>query len=151
MKLELGKADLILIIGAILTTVGAFSPMLNIAGLQNVSYADAADPEVYLLILLAIAAAVLAAVNMRKFALFPAIGAWIVMLWPILKNMGGGSDDDGGLLGKITDAVSDPLQKVTEQLFSNVFDFEWGGYAFLIGMVLVLVGGIMTFLSARKA
>lgn len=151
MKLELGKADLILIVGAVLTTIGAFSPMLNIAGLQDVSYADAADPEVYLLILCVIAAAAMTIINQRKFAILPAVGAWIVVLWPILKNMGGGSDDDGGLLGKITDAVSDPLQKVTEQLFSNVFDFEWGGYAFLIGMILVLIGGVMTFLSAKNA
>ena len=82
--------------------------------------------------------------------MFAAIGAWLVLLWPIISNLGG-SDDDGGLLGKVTDAVADPLQRVAQELFTNVFDFEVGGFAFLIGMIVMLAGSIMNFMASRKA
>ena len=151
MNVTLGRNDFITIIGSLMVASGAFMPMVNVAGLNEVSYADAADPEVYLLVLAAIAASVLIIIDKRKFSLFAALGAWLVMLWPIISNLGGGSDDDGGLLGKVTDAVADPLQKVAQELFTNVFDFEIGGFAFLIGMIAMLVGAIMNFMASRSA
>ncbi len=149
MQVNLGKNDILMLVAAVLVTVGAFSPMIDIAGFKTVSYADAASPEVYVLVLLALATPFIGLFKDRKFSLLTAIGAWLVLLWPVLKNIGSGSDDDGGLLGKITDAAADPLQKVTEQIFSNVLDFEWGGYAFFIGMILLLVGGVRGFMGAK--
>lgn len=142
--MNLSKNDIITIVGSLLAAIGAFMPMINVGGLGTVSYADASDPEVYLLVVLALAASGVVFAGKRKFSLFAAVGAWLVMLWPVISNLGGG-DDDGGLLGKVTDAVKDPLQQVAQKLFSNVFDFEIGGYAFLIGMILMLVGAGMNF------
>ncbi|MCK0069671.1 hypothetical protein [Kordiimonas laminariae] len=149
MQINLEKNDILLLIAAALTVVGAFGPMINLAGIDTVSYADAASPEVYALVVLALAAPLIGLFKDRKFSLFAAIGAWLVLLWPVLKNIGSGGEDDGGLLGKITDAAADPLQKVTEQIFSNVLDFEWGGYAFLIGMILLLVGSVRGFMGTK--
>jgi len=56
-----------------------------------------------------------------------------------------GDDDGGGMLGKLKDAAADPMRQVAEQLFSNVLDFQWGGFAFLGGMILVLAGAVMNF------
>lgn len=133
-----------------MVAVGAFMPMIDIAGLNKVSYADASSPEVYLLVVLAIAASVLIFVGKRGLSIIGGVGAWLVLLWPVISNLGGG-DDDGGLLGKVTDAVADPLTKVTQKIFSNVLDFEIGGYVFLVGMLLVLIASIMNFMAARKA
>ena len=144
MSVNLGKNDFITIAGSVLVAVGAYAPMISLGRLGDVSYADASKPEVYGLIFLAILASVLIFANKRKLSMFAAIGAWLVLLWPVLSNMGGGSDD-GGMLSKITDAAADPLQKVAEQLFSNILDFQWGGFAFLGGMILVLVGSVMNF------
>lgn len=151
MNITLGRNDILTLVGSLLVAIGAFMPMITIAGFNDVSYADAADPEVYLLVLLAVAASALVLAGKRGFSLYAAVGAWLVLLWPVISNLGGGRDDDGGLLGKITDAAADPLQKVTEKIFSNVLDFEVGGYAFLIGMIVMLVGGVMNFMAARKA
>jgi len=145
MSVTLGKNDFITMAGSVLVGVGAYAPMISLGRLGDVSYADATKPEVYGLVFLAILASVLIFADKRKFSLFAGVGAWLVLLWPVISNMGGGSDDGGGLLGKITDAAADPLQKVAEQLFSNVLDFQWGGFAFLGGMILVLVGSGMNF------
>jgi len=150
MSVTLGKNDYLTIAGSLMVAVGAFMPMINIAGLNKVSYADASSPEVYLLVLSAVAASALIFLGKRGLSIVGGIGAWLVLLWPVISNMGGGGDD-GGLLGKVTDAVADPLTKVTQKIFSNVLDFEIGGYAFLIGMLLLLIGSVMNFLASRKA
>ena len=148
MSITLGKNDFITGAGSVLVAVGAYAPMINLAGLGTVSYADASKPEVYGLVLLALLASVVILAGKRGLSMYAGIGAWLVMLWPVISNIGGGGDD-GGLLGKVTNAVKDPLQQVAQKLFSNVLDFEWGGYAFLIGMILILVGGIMNFRAGQ--
>jgi uncharacterized membrane protein YgdD (TMEM256/DUF423 family) len=142
---KLKQNDFITITGSLMVAVGAFMPMIDLKGLANVAYADAAEPEVYLLVALALAASGVIFASKRRFSLFAAIGAWLVMLWPVIKNIGGG--DDGGLLGKVTNAVKDPLQQVTQKLFSNVFDFELGGFVFVGGMLVLLVGAVKNFKS----
>lgn len=140
------------IAGSLMVAIGAFMPMIDLARINKMSYVDAAGGQAYLLVIFALLAGGLVFLDKRKFSLFAAIGAWAVLLWPVLKRMGGGGD---GLLGKITDAAADPIQRaaeeVTGKLFSNFFDFEVGGYAFLVGMLLVLIASLMNFLASRKA
>ena len=147
MSVTLGKNDFITMAGSVLVAIGAYGPMISLGRLGTVSYADATKPEVYGLVFLALVASVLIVADKRKFSMYAAVGAWLVLLWPVISNMGGGSDD-GGMLGKLKDAAADPLQKVAEQLFSNVLDFQWGGIAFLGGMIIVLVGAVMNFKAA---
>ena len=149
MSVSLSRDDFVTVAGSVMAAVGAFMPIVSIAGLSDFSYADAADPEVYLLVALALAASVLIFLGKRGFSMFAAIGAWLVLLWPVIKNMGGGGDDDGGLLGKVTDAVKDPAERIASELFSNVFDMQVGGYVFLVGMIVVLYGSIRLFLASR--
>ncbi|WP_417463929.1 hypothetical protein, partial [Kordiimonas sp.] len=96
---------------------------------------------------LAAVAVIVLLAGKAKFALPAAVGAWLLLLWPVLKNMGGG--DEGGLVGDIKDMVSNPAQKaaeqLTEKLFTNVLDLEWGGFAFLIGMLLMLISSVVVF------
>lgn len=155
MNITLGRNEILTLVGAMMVAVGAFMPMINIGGFGTMSYADAADPEVYLLVLFALGAAVMLHIEkLRIFSLVDAIGAWIVLLWPVISNMGGGSSDRGGLLDQLF-KVTDPIQKaateVTGKIFSNIFDMEPGGYVFLIGMILMTVGAVMAFLAARKS
>lgn len=154
MNLNLGRNDIITIVGSLLVAIGAFMPMIKIANIGTMSYADAADPEVYLLVAFALAASVVVFLDKRKFSLFAAIGAWLVLLWPVIKNMGGDSGDDGGLMGKLS-KVTDPIQKaasdVAGKIFSNVFDMEIGGMMFVLGMIVMTVGAVMAFMAAKKA
>lgn len=154
MNLNLGRNDIITIVGSLLVAIGAFMPMIKIANIGTMSYADAADPEVYLLVAFALAASVVVFLDKRKFSLFAAVGAWLVLLWPVIKNMGGDSGDDGGLMGKLS-KVTDPIQKaasdVAGKIFSNVFDMEIGGMMFVLGMIVMTVGAVMAFMAAKKA
>ncbi|WP_262689394.1 hypothetical protein [Kordiimonas aestuarii] len=146
MNKSLSGAGLCTAIGAILAIVGLFSPMLDIGGMGTVAYADVAETDAYIITALAAIAVVVLFLNKAKLALPAAFGAWLVLLWPILKNLGG---DDGGVIGEIKDIVSDPARKMaeemTEKLFTNVLDLEWGGFALLIGMLLMLVGSVVVF------
>lgn len=152
MSSSLGRNDYITIVGALMAAIGAFMPMIDLARINKMSYVDAAGGQAYLLVAFALVAAVLVFLKKRKFSLFAALGAWVVMLWPVLKRMGGGSSDSDGLLGKITEAAADPIQRAAEEitgkLFSNFFDFELGGYVFFAGMLLVLIGGVKNFLAS---
>ncbi|SDE36621.1 MULTISPECIES: hypothetical protein [Kordiimonas] len=154
MKISLGRNDIITLVGSLMVAIGAFLPMVEIGRIGTMSYADAADPEVYLLVAFALAATVVIFLDKRKFSLFAAIGAWLVLLWPVIKNMGGDSGDDGGLMGKLS-KVTDPIQKaasdVAGRIFSNVFDMEIGGLMFVLGMIVMTVGAVMAFMAAKKA
>jgi len=154
MSVTLGRNDYLTIAGSLMAAVGAFLPMIDLARINKMSYVDAAGGQAYLLVVFALLAAALIFLDKRKFSLFASIGAWVVLLWPVLKRMGGGSSDSDGLLGKITDAAADPLQRAAEEitgkLFSNFFNFELGGYVFFFGMLLVLIASIMNFMAARK-
>lgn len=155
MNVSLGRNDYLTIAGSLLVAVGAFMPMIDLARINKMSYVDAAGGQAYLLVAFAVLASVLIFLSKRKFSLFAAIGAWVVLLWPVLKRIGGGSSDSDGLLGKITDAAADPIQRAAEEitgkLFSNFFNFEIGGYIFFAGMILVLIAGILSFVNGKKA
>ncbi len=144
------RSEQLTLVGSILLAVGAFAPMIDLARLGTVSYADASGNEVYLLIVAGLAASGLIVAGKKQFSIFAVLLAWIVLLWPMLKNIGSGSDD-GGLLGKVTKKITDPLMDLTSRLFSNVLNFEWGGFVFLLGLILLTVGGVMVFLESRKA
>lgn len=146
MNISLGRAGLLTAIGAILAIIGLFSPMLDIGGMGTVAYADVAETDAYMIAALAAIAVIVLFLGKTKLALPAALGAWIVLLWPLLKNMGG---EDEGIMGSVKDMVSNPAQKmaeeVTEKLFTNVLDLEWGGFAFLIGMLLMLICSVAMF------
>jgi hypothetical protein len=146
MNTSLGRAGLLTAVGAILAIIGLFSPMLDIGGMGTVAYADVAETDAYMIAALAAIAVIVLFLGKSKLALPAALGAWIVLLWPILKNMGG---EDEGIMGSVKDMVSNPAQKmteeVTEKLFTNVLDLEWGGFAFLIGMLLMLISSVVVF------
>jgi hypothetical protein len=146
MNTSLSRAGLLTAIGAILAIVGLFSPMLDIGGMGTVAYADVAETDAYIIAALAAIAVIVLFLGKTKLALPAALGAWIVLLWPLLKNMGG---EDEGIMGEVKDMVSNPAQKMaeeaTEKLFTNVLDLEWGGFTFLIGMLLMLISSVVVF------
>lgn len=153
MQVNLGRNDIITIVGSLLVAVCAFMPMIEIARIGTMSYADAAGGKVYALIAFALVAGALVFLDKRKFSLFAAIGAWLVLLWPVISNMGGGSEDKGGLmdtLSKVTDPIKEAASNVAGKVFSNVFDMEVGGMLFMAGMLVMTIGTVMTFLAERK-
>ena len=108
-------------LGALLFIIGVFLPLASIPVVGDISYYRVDNMSAII----------------------------VVLLWPALKNMGGGSDD-GGMLGDLMGKATDPLADFASKLFTNINDFSWGGFIFLIGLLVLTAGGIMTTLKARK-
>lgn len=142
MKQPNRNISLLMFAGALMTIIGAFSPMLEVLHLKVISYADIGKPQLYLLIACALLAPALDAVRSRWGAFLAVLGVWGALCWPLIRwqlHL----ERERGLLGEIEKHVTDPLEEagehIAERLFLHVKDFEWGGYVFLVGIVLMTV------------
>lgn len=138
--------------GALMTIIGAFSPMLDVLHLKVISYAEIGKPQLYVLIACALLAAVCEGAKARKAALAAVVGAWGAICWPLIRwqlHL----EREHGFWGDIEKHVTDPLEEagehIAERLFLHVKDFEWGGYVFLGGLVLMTIAALVG-LRARK-
>ena len=136
-------------LGALLFIIGVFLPLASIPVVGDISYYRVDNMSAIIVVLLAAAAPILIIMNKEKLTALSPIAVWVVLLWPALKNMGGGSDD-GGMLGDLMGKATDPLADFAGKLFTNINDFSWGGFIFLIGLLVLTAGGVMTSLKARK-
>ena len=69
------RSEQLTLIGAIMVAVGAFAPMVEVARLGAVSYADASGNEVYMLIAASLAAAGLIVAGKKQFSIFAVLVA----------------------------------------------------------------------------
>ncbi len=138
-------------LGAILFIVGVFLPLASIPVVGDISYYRIDNTSGLLVVVLAAAAPALIFMNRSKMTALSAVGVWLVLLWPMLKNMGGGSDDSGvgGMIGDLVDSASDPLADLAGELFSNIDIFSLGGLVFVAGLLILSVGSIMTSLKSK--
>ena len=58
--------------------------------------------------------------------------------------------DSGGMLGDIVGKATDPLKNFAADLFMNINEFSWGGFVFIIGLLIMTIGAFMTTMKARK-
>lgn len=137
-------------IGALLYIVGVFLPIVSIPVVGDISYYKIDNMSGILTVIIAAAAPVVIFMKKEKFAAASAIGVWLVLLWPMLKEMGGSNDSDGGgMLGDLMGNATDPLADLAGRLFSNIDIFSLGGLFFVIGLLTLTVGGIITSLKAK--
>lgn len=138
-------------LGTILLILGVFLPLASIPVVGDISYYRVASTEAIIVVIFAISAPVLIMQNKAALTFVSAIGVWLTLLWPALKNMlSGGGSDDGGMLGKLTKQAADPLKDFAAELFTHIDSFSWGGFIFLIGLLTLTVGCVLTTRKARK-
>ena len=137
-------------LGTLLLILGVFLPLATIPVVGDISYYRVASTEAIIVTLFAISAPVLIMQNKAAFTFISALGVWLTLLWPALKNIFSGGGDDGGMLGKLTKQASDPLADFAAELFSRVDSFSWGGFIFLIGLLTLTIGCVLTTRKARK-
>ena len=136
-------------LGAILLILGVFLPLASIPVVGDISYYRVASTEAIIVVLFAISAPVLIMLKKAQLTFLSALGAWVTLLWPAIKSMFSGGSDDGGILGKLTKQASDPLADFAAELFTHIDSFSWGGFIFLIGLLTITVGCVMTTRKAR--
>lgn len=138
-------------IGTFLFVLGVFLPLASLPVIGDISYYRLDNASAIIAVLLAASAPVLIIMKKAALTFVSAIAVWVVLLWPALKNIGGGgSDDSGGLLGDLMGKATDPLADFAGDLFMNINEFSWGGFIFLIGLLVLTAGCVMTTLKARK-
>ena len=137
-------------LGTLLFIIGVFLPLASLPVVGDISYYRLDSTSAIIVVLLAAAGPGMIFLKKEMFTFASALAVWIVMLWPALKNMGGSSDDGGSMFGDLVGKATDPLKNFASDLFMNINDFSWGGFIFLIGLLIMTIGAFMTTMKARK-
>lgn len=134
--------------GAVLYSIGVFLPIASVRVIGDISYFRVDDVSAILTIVCAALALVMIGMKKEKLTAVPVVALWVVMLWPMLKDMfsGGG---DGGKLGDMMGKATDPLADLAGELLSKIDILSLGGIVFVVGLLLVTVGGVMTTVKAK--
>lgn len=135
-------------IGSVLFIAGAFMPLASLPVIGDISYYRADNMLAVVAVAFAASVPLLIMLKLDRLSIFGAMGAWLTLLWPILKNMGGSNDNN--FFDDLVDQASDPLQRFASELFSNIDSFSWGGYVFLCGLGLLTLGSIAAAVTGGK-
>ena len=127
------QLDFAVYVTAVILAVSLFLPMTSLPVIGEVSYNRVADIESYLVIAFCVAAVGLLLAGKSRFVAGSAIGVWVTLLFPAIRNALRTEDD--GLLARAAKQASGKLQEFAGDLFMNVLDFSWGGYVFLVALL----------------
>lgn len=131
-------------IGTILTIIGVFLPLASFMG-SDVSYYDVGGTEKYVFLIAVIAAPVMLFLNKQKFIMASAAVAWFSLLYPVIR--GWFKVENDGFLSKVSSKVGGALSDMTGSILTNVGDYSWGGFVFLIGLLVLTVGCVKVWRS----
>jgi len=131
-------------IGAVLTIVGAFLPLASFMG-SDVSYYDVGGTEKYIFLIAVIAGPAMLFLNKQKFIMASAVVAWLALFYPIIK--GWFKVENDGFLSKVGSKVGGALSDMAGSILTNVGDYSWGGFVFLIGLIVLTVGCVKVWKS----
>lgn len=137
-------------LGTLLLILGVFLPLASIPVVGDISYYRVASTAAIIVVIFAISAPALIMQKKAELTFISALGVWITLLWPAIKNMFSGGGDDSGILGKLTKQASDPLADFAAEIFTRIDSFSWGGFVFLIGLLTLTVGCVLTTRKARS-
>lgn len=126
--------------------VGVFLPLTSFAVIGNVSYYDAAQFEAYLVVALAITAPVLFMLKLTRLLWIPAVGVWVTLFLPWVKEIMGSGDES--LVGQISNKATSVKNEFAADLFLNISEYTWGGYIFVVALVVFTLCALI--LTAKK-
>ena len=129
------KLNIAIYLSAILLMVGVFLPLANLPIYGDITYNRIAEIESYLVIFFTLSAPVLLFLGKPKLVLLSPISVWAVLLFPALKNIFK-AEEERGFFAELGDKATSVMQDFAADLFLNITDFSWGGYVFLLGLVV---------------
>jgi len=141
------NVELAIYVSAILLAVGVFLPLTSLPIIGDVTYTSIAQIESYVVIFFAVTAPVFISIKSHRLLLVSVIGAWVTLLFPAIESLL--TPKDTSLLGKLGDKASSVMQEFAADLFLNIVEFSWGGFIFLLGLLLFTVFGIMRALQKK--
>lgn len=132
--------ELAVYISAILLAIGVFLPITELPIYGEVSYNKISSIESYLVVLFALSGPAFIFLNKIKLLKLSPIGAWLVLLFPAIKSLFKSSDSS--FFGEISGKASSAMQDFAGDLFLNIFEFSWGGFVFLIGLIVFTISSV---------
>jgi hypothetical protein len=109
--------------------IGVFLPLTELPAYGAVSYNKISPIESYLVVLFALSGPVFIFLNKTNFLKFSPIGAWLVLLFPAIKSLSKSGDSS--------------LLDFAGNLFLNIFEFGWGGFIFLLGLIVFSISSVI--------
>lgn len=126
--------ELAVYISAVILAIGVFLPLTELPAYGDVSYNKISPVESYLVILLALSGPLFIFLGKLKLLKFSALAVWLVLLFPAIKSLF--KSEDKSLLGEALSEATAVMQDFAGNLFLNIFEFGWGGFVFLIGLIV---------------
>jgi len=133
--------ELAVYISAVMLAIGAFLPLTELPVYGGVSYNKISSIESYLVVLLALSGPTFIFLDKVKLLKFPPIGAWLVLLFPAIKSLF--KSGDSSFFAETVSKASSVMQDFAGNLFLNIFDFSWGGFIFLIGLIVFSISSVI--------
>ena len=133
--------ELAVYISAAMLAIGVFLPLTELPVYGGVSYNKISSIESYLVVLLALSGPIFIFLEKIKLLKFSPIGAWLVLLFPAVKGLF--KSGDSSFFGDTVSEASSVMQDFAGDLFLNIFDFSWGGFVFLIGLIVFSISSVI--------
>ena len=133
--------ELAVYISAAMLAIGVFLPLTELPVYGEVSYNKISSIESYLVVLFALSGPAFIFLDKIKLLKFSPPGAWLVLLFPAIKSLF--KSDDSSLLDEAIGEASAVMQDFAGNLFLNIFEFGWGGFVFLIGLIVFSISSVM--------
>ena len=135
------KLELAVYISAVMLAIGVFLPITELPAYGEVSYNRISSIESYLVVLFALSGPAFIFLGKVKLLKFSPLGAWLVLLFPAIKSLF--KSDDSSFVGEAVSEASSVMQDFAGNLFLNILDFSWGGFVFLIGLIVFSISSVI--------
>jgi hypothetical protein len=133
--------ELAVYISAVMLAIGVFLPITELPAYGEVSYNRISSIESYLVVLFALSGPAFIFLDKIKLLKFSPLGAWLVLLFPAIKSLF--KSGDSSFIGEAVSEASSVMQDFAGNLFLNIFDFSWGGFVFLIGLIVFSISSVI--------
>lgn len=128
------RLQLAIYLSALGLAVSVFLPLTSFPVYGEVSYYRIARVEAWLVVTFALAAPAVILAGRERLCLVCPLAVWIVLLFPALEDAMRARNNNA--LQHLGDGVTSAMADFSADLFLNIAEFNWGGFAFLLALLV---------------
>ena len=129
-------------------SIGVFLPLASIPVYGDITYHRINDSSSYVVIACVLLAPLVMILNRRKLTLLCCLGVWLTLLYPAITNTLAQNENDG-FIDNLMNKAKDPLQDFAIDLFLNITELMWGGYIFVIGLIIFTLSSLIILFESN--
>ena len=131
-----------------MVAVGVFLSLASIPIYGDITYNRIASLESYIVIFLAVTVVILIIMRKAKMSILPVTGIWLTLLFPAIKDLFK-QQEDKGIFSELASNVTDPLKDFAVNFITNITNFSWGGYVFIVGLFVLTLSSILLVMKIK--